>query len=314
MRQVSWKAKISMTQGGGMTISEASPHVFDAGVVSSYYNDMTAKLLDKYGPGPDIHYHLGYYEDGKAPVHSPEASPAEIRASIVQGQRRHLAHAAQVWDAGQRFTGSILDIGCGLGGGSIFWVRMFGVNVTGVTSAAEHPPLISEFARRAGCEKKIRVVVSDACEIPADAVYDAAVAIESTCHYRLQPWFRNLARLLKPGGSVCVEDIIPLRPQGGIVFSDYFYAQLHPIEEYADAAHDAGFELVDDIDITAQTTPFWQDSIAWTQAKLSPGRDADLGIVERRRLRISLAVHHDLYREWQSGGMRQALLRFERRG
>jgi tocopherol O-methyltransferase len=294
-----------------MTSSEASVQGLDAGVVSSYYNDMTAKLLDKYGPGPDIHYHLGYYADGKATAHSPQAPPEEIRAGIVAGQRRHLAHAARVWDAGQRFTGSVLDVGCGLGGGSIFWARTFGANVTGVTFAEAHPPLIAEFARRAGCAEQIRVVVSDACEIPADAVYDTAVAIESTCHYPLEPWFRNLALLIKPGGSVCVEDIIPVRPQGGIVFADYFYAQLHTIEEYADAASAAGFELVDDVDITAQTAPFWRDSIAWTQAKLLSGRDADL--VERRRLRISLAVHHDLYREWRSGEMRQAFLRFERR-
>ena len=296
-----------------MTISGASVQGSDAGVVSSYYNGMTAKLLDKYGPGPDIHYHLGYYEDGKAPVHPPDAAPEEIRASIVAGQRRHLAQAARVWDAAQRFTGSVLDVGCGLGGGSIFWARTFGADVTGVTFAPEHPPLIAELARRAGCAERIRVVVSDACEIPADAVYDTAVAIESACHYPLEPWFRNLALLLKPGGSVCVEDIIPLRPQGGIVFSDYFYAPLHTIEEYLDAASAAGFELVDDVDITAQTTPFWQDSIAWTRAKLSPPWGAGLDIVERRRLRISLAVHRDLHREWQSGEMRQAFLRFERR-
>lgn len=297
-----------------MTTSKASLHGLDAGVVSSYYNDMTAKLMDKYGPGPDIHYHLGYYEAGKAPEHSPEATPEEIRTSIVAGQRRHLARAAQVWDAGQRFAGSVLDVGCGLGGGAVFWARTFGGNVTGVTFAEEHPPLISEFARQAGCEEKIRVVVCDACEIPADADYDTAVAIESTCHYPLEPWFRNLARLLKPGGSVCVEDIIPLRSQGAVVFADYFYCQPHTIEEYADAARASGFELVDDVDITVQTAPFWQDSIAWTRAKLSPDREAGLDVAERRRLRISLAVHHDLYREWQSGGMRQALLRFERCG
>jgi tocopherol O-methyltransferase len=296
-----------------MTIGGASVHAAEADVVSSYYNDMTAKLLDKYGPGPDVHYHLGYYEDGSAPVHPPEAAPEEIRASIVAGQRRHLAQAARVWDAGRRFTGSVLDVGCGLGGGSIFWARTFGENAPGVTFAREHPPLIAELARRAGCADKIRVVVSDACEIPADAVYDTVVAIESTCHYPLEPWFRNLALLVKPGGSVCVEDIIPVRPQGGIVFSDYFYAPLHTIEEYADTARAAGFELVDDVDITAQTTPFWQDSIAWTRAKLAPPWDADLDIVERRRLRISLAVHRDLYQEWQSGGIRQAFLRFERR-
>jgi tocopherol O-methyltransferase len=296
-----------------MTTSEASVYQSGAGVVSSYYNDMTAKLFDKYGPGPDIHYHLGYYEDGKASKHSQGAAPEEIRAAIVAAQRRHLAHAARVWNAGQRFTGRVLDVGCGLGGGSIFWARTYGADVTGVTFAREHPPLIAELARAAGCAEQIRVLVCDACEIPADTVYDTAVAIESTCHYPLHPWFRNLARLIRPGGSVCVEDIIPVRPQGGVVFADYFYAPLHSIEEYADAARAAGFDLVDDVDITAYTAPFWLDSIAWTRAKLSPERYAGLDQVERRRLRISLAVHHDLYQEWRSGGMRQAFLRFERR-
>ncbi|WP_073449757.1 SAM-dependent methyltransferase [Streptomyces yunnanensis] len=297
-----------------MTANEASLRELEPGVVTSYYNDLTAKLLDKYGPGPDIHYHLGLYEDGKAPVHSAEASPEEIRASIVQGQRRHLDRAAQIWNAKERFTGSVLDVGCGLGGGSIFWARTFGADVTAVTFAEAHPPLISEFARVAGCEEKVRIVVSDACEIPADEVFDTVVAIESTCCFPLEPWFRNLARLLKPGGSVCVEDVMPLRPHGAPVWSDYYYTRPHTLQEYADAAHAAGFELVDDVDITAQAAPFWQESIAWTRAKLSPRWGADLDIVERRRLRISLAVHHDLLREWQSGGMWQAFLRFERRG
>lgn len=298
-----------------MTAGQASVHQSGAGTVRAYYNEMTAKLLAKYGPGPDIHYHLGYYEDGQAPAHPAGAAPDEIRASIVAGQRRHLARAALAWDAGRRLSGSVLDVGCGLGGGSIFWARTFGAHVTAVTFAAEHSPLISELARRAGCAGQVRVLVSDACEVPADdGAYDAAVAIESTCHLPLRPWFASLARLVKPGGSVCVEDVIPLRPQGGVVFSDYFYARLHAIGEYERAARAAGFELADDVDITAQTAPFWQDSIAWTRAMLSPGREPGLGPVERRRLRISLSVHQDLAEEWRSGGIRQAFLRFERRG
>jgi tocopherol O-methyltransferase len=200
-----------------------------------------------------------------------------------------------------------------LGGGSIFWARTTTASVTAVTFAEEHRPLINEFARQAGCQDKVRVVISDACEIPADQVYDAAVAIESSCQLPLRPWFRCLARLLKPGGSVCVEDIIPLQPHGAIVWSDYFFARPHMLTDYVEAAKASGFQLVEDTDITAQVTPFWEEGIAWTKAKLDPRRGPELDIAERRRLRISLAVHHDLLAEWRSGGMRQAFLRFERR-
>ncbi|MCC2280891.1 class I SAM-dependent methyltransferase [Streptomyces sp. ET3-23] len=285
----------------------------DGQVVSRYYDAMTGKLTHKYGPGPRLHYHLGYYASGRAPDHPDGTPPQTIARSIWKHQEFHLREAARLWDAGSRFTGTVLDVGCGLGGGSIFWAQEYGANVTAVTLAPEHPPILGDFARRAGVGGQIETLVCDATEVPADRLYDTAVAIESSCQIRRGPWFRHLARLLKPGGSVCIEDIFAIRPRGAAVWADYFHARPGTLAEYVTAAKAAGFALADNTDITTRTTPFWQESIAWTRALLDGPGSENLDSEERRRLRISLIVHHALEREWKSGGMRQAFLRFERR-
>ncbi|MBT2488053.1 class I SAM-dependent methyltransferase [Streptomyces sp. ISL-96] len=204
-------------------------------------------------------------------------------------------------------------MGCGLGGGSIFWAQQYGADVTAVTIAAAHPPVLHDFARQAGVDDRIRTIVCDATQVPEDRQYDTAVAIESSCQIARGPWFQRLARLVRPGGSVCIEDIFAVRPRGAVVWADYFHARPGSVAEYVAAAEAAGFVLDDDVDITAEATPFWQESIAWTRAMLDGDGSEKIDSVERRRLRVSLAMQYALEAEWKSGGMRQAFLRFERR-
>lgn len=71
----------------------------------------------------------------------------------------------------------------------------------------------------------------------------------------------------------------------------------------------AGFKLVDDVDATSETLPFWEESAAWTKAVLDS--DSSLSAVERRQLRISLMANQALGAEWQAGGLRLGFLRFE---
>ncbi|MER6045938.1 methyltransferase domain-containing protein [Streptomyces sp. NPDC001793] len=295
-----------------MNVIELAPEL-DPGVLSGYYDGMTAKLRNKYGPGPRVHYHLGYYADRTAPTHASGTPPETVRHSIRHHQELHLRHAAELWDAPRRFTGSVLDVGCGLGGGSLFWAQEYGAQVTAVTIAPEHPPILRDFARQVGVEAQIRTLVCDATDVPVDQRYDTAVAIESSCQIARGPWFRRLGRLVRPGGSVCIEDVFPLRPRGAVVWADYFHARPGTVEEYVTAADAAGFTLVDDVDITAETTPFWRESIDWTRAVLDDQGSETIDSRERRRLRISLAMQHQLEAEWKSGGMRQAFLRFEKR-
>jgi tocopherol O-methyltransferase len=279
-------------------------------IVGQYYDDKTARLVRKYGPGPRIHYHVGYYPSSEAPSRTDDVTPDAIRGSIRRHQEDLLRYAAKVWDAEQRLSGRILDVGCGLGGGSLFWAQEYGADVTAVTNAPEHAPVVDGFARECGVDGRVRTLVSDAKRLPLDSgPYDAAVAIESSGYFDRPLWFERLARVLRPGASVCIEEVFITRPHGADVWAEYFYTKPATVLDYVKAAQAAGFELVDDVDATSETAPFWEESTAWTKAVLDS--DSSLSPVDRRQLRISLLANQALGAEWRDGGVRLGFLRFE---
>ncbi|MFB6952201.1 methyltransferase domain-containing protein [Streptomyces niveus] len=284
----------------------------EVGIVGQYYDDKTARLVRKYGPGPRIHYHVGHYPSSQTPLNVQEATADAIRGSIRIHQEGLLRYAAKIWGAEHRLSGRILDVGCGLGGGSLFWAQEYGADVTAVTNAPEHAPIVEGFARECGVGGQVRALVCDAMHLPLDdGPYDAAVAIESSGYFDRPRWFERLARVLRPGGSVCVEEVFTTRPHGADVWAEYFYTKPASVLDYAEAAKAAGFELVDDVDATSETQPFWEESAAWTKAVLDS--DDTLSAVARRQLRISLLANQALGTEWQAGGLRLGFLRFELR-
>ncbi|MDX2939752.1 SAM-dependent methyltransferase [Streptomyces ipomoeae] len=292
----------------------SSPHAAlepqdEVRIVGQYYDDKTARLIRKYGPGPRIHYHVGYYPSSETPLNAQDATPDAIRRSIRLHQEGLLRYAAKIWGAEHRLSGRILDVGCGLGGGSLFWAQEYGADVTAVTNAPEHAPIVDGFARECGVDGKVRTLVCDAMHLPLDGPYDAAVAIESSGYFNRPLWFERLARVLRPGGSVCIEEVFITRPHGADVWAEYFYTKPATVLDYAEAAKSAGFELVDEVDATSETLPFWEESAAWTKAVLDS--DSSLSAVDRRQLRISLMANQALGAEWQAGGLRLGFLRFE---
>ncbi|WP_394620634.1 SAM-dependent methyltransferase [Lentzea sp. JNUCC 0626] len=281
-------------------------------VVGQYYDDKTAKLVRKYGPGPRIHYHVGYYPGSEVPSYPANATADDIRASIRLHQEGLLRYGAKIWGAEHRLSGKVLDVGCGLGGGSLFWAQEYGAEVTSVTNAPEHAPIVEGFARECGLDGKVKALICDANKLTVDdGPYDAAVAIESSGYFNRPQWFERLAHVLRPGASVCVEEVFTTRPHGADVWAEYFYCKPVTVREYEEAANAAGFELVDDVDATAETAPFWDESAAWTQAGLD--HDHGLSAVERRQMRISLLANRALGAEWKAGGLKLGFLRFEKK-
>src|SRR5712671_5531420 len=59
--------------------------------VAVYYDSKTQAILERYGPGPRVHYHAGLVDDeGSADSLSAE----ELRRQLVAAQERMLSHAA----------------------------------------------------------------------------------------------------------------------------------------------------------------------------------------------------------------------------
>jgi len=286
--------------------AQGEPPVGSA-VVASYYDQKTASILKKYGPGPRVHFHIGHFEG-----HPNTGVEAEVlRQRIRQAQEEVIERAARAWDAPHTFAGRLLDVGCGLGGGALYWAQHCLTDVTAVTIAKEHLPLIAHFAQAAGVGERVHPVLSDACEVRAEEPFDAVVAMESSCYFPRERWFQHLRRLVRPGGAVCIEDTFLGLPECREPFDRYWRTRIGAVSEYVRAAREAGFVLEGNVDLTEGTSEFWAQSIAWSRCIL---RSEEVDEAEARRLRISIRWHKYFHAAWLRRGIEVRLLKFIRQG
>jgi tocopherol O-methyltransferase len=275
------------------------------GAVSSYYHGKTAAIIDRYGPGPAIHYHIGLFDEcGLAPGGTPE----EIRATIVAAQERMLEHAASIWDAATAFTGNLLDVGCGLGGGSIYWAQHFPVQVTALTNVAEHAEVIRGFTAAAGVADRVHPLVTDVADLRSACRYTAAVAVESSCYVPRPRLFRRVAAALEPGGVFGIEDIFLARPDWRADFDGYWKTRIGTVSQYRLAAGRAGLLMDQNTDVTARTVEFWTHSAEWARASL----DEPAAAVHRERLIRSICWHSRFLQGWRDGAYQVRILRFRK--
>jgi tocopherol O-methyltransferase len=280
--------------------------------VSSYYHKKTASIVRKYGPGPRVHFHIGLFDSARF-EHSLDRE--SIRRTLVASQEALIQRAAEEWDSRNCFSGRVLDVGCGLGGGAIYWAEECGAEVTAVTIAEDHVPLIAKFAERAGVGDRVHPVCRDASRFRSEHLFDAAVAMESACYLPRDRWFRQLAGLVRVGGVVCIEDTFLGHASAKEDFDRYWKTNVGPVREYVEAAKAAGFELEKNVDVTESTSAFWLWSIAWSQCALGEADvKGDMDGSERRRLRRSIQWQRNFYCAWQMRDIEVRFLKFRFHG
>ena len=263
--------------------------------VRTYYNDKTARILKRYGPGPRVHYHTGFGDELE-----PSDVPAEaLRRRLVSGQERILEHAAQTWDAATYLSGEVLDVGCGLGGGSLFWAQKFGASVTAVTCVPAHVKLVREFAEMVGVASRVQPVVADVLELDGRNCFDAAVAVDSSCHLPRREWFQRLAELLRPNGRVFISDCLLGRPEYEDSFNRYWRARIGTVAEYLEAARAAGFEPLVVDNLSSRVRDFFATIEALVKLE---ARAAGSDAAEAERCAGSLRQHRNLHQGLGNGG------------
>lgn len=282
-----------------------SPRRPGSAQVVSYFAGKTSSILRKFGPGPRVHYHTGLWS---GPV-SPEWTTDELRGRMVAAQERLLELAAERWQASATLCGAVLDAGCGLGGGSIFWAQRFGAQVTAVTNVPEHIGLVRSFAAEAGVADKVEPLLCSAEQVPGAARFDAVVAIEASCYFDRRAWFERVSQLLRPQGRIFLVDCFIGRPEVAGFFNGHWRTRIGTLEEYEEAAAGAGLRIESLEELNELTSGFWELTLAWTRRVAmesgSPEPDAAL---ER-----SLRAHQLLHRAYLDRGVRHLQIAFARR-
>jgi tocopherol O-methyltransferase len=135
------------------------------------------------------HIHHGYWIRGDE---SKELAQVQLM--------EHLAELADVQ------TGStVLDIGCGFGGSSIYLAKKYKASATGITIS----PVQVEMARKAAtvAQSDARFLLMDAESLDFSQPFDLLWSVESISHYHdRRSFFTNAVKFLKPGGVFALTD------------------------------------------------------------------------------------------------------------
>jgi len=271
--------------------------------IVAYYEPKTQDLLRRYGPGPRLHYHTGIIDE-PGPL---DISLSALRKEIVAAQERVLHHAAKIWQAQSTLCGEVVDVGCGLGGGALFWAQEFGAQVTAVTCVPSQVEWVARFAAQAGVASRVHPLLCDALEIPGENRFDTAVAVDSCCHIPRQALFDRLATLLRPGGRVFVTDCFLVRPEYEELFNRHWHVRIGTMEEYRTAARQAGLREESVEEISPRVEYFWAMTHALIQAE---ARGKKLTAPEGAKFTEALQAHALVRQGLADGGYRYALMSF----
>jgi tocopherol O-methyltransferase len=275
-----------------------------ADVIVAWYDRKTEFLLEKYGPGPRVHYHTGIAPPDVVPAASREA----LRRQIVASQEEMLWRAARAWGGAARLGGEIFDVGCGLGGTALFLAGEFGARVTALSPVARHLSWVRRFADEAGLGGRVVPQLGDAHALDGAARFDVALSFGATTYFDRVVYFEGLARVVRPGGWVFIEDTFLGRAALAAPFDAYWTSHIGWPGEYEAAATRSGFETVAMEDVSRDASGFWKLSVAYSRILLD-GDSAE----EAAARRASIEWQSQIHEAYLDGGLRNLLLSFRRR-
>ncbi|HKY62324.1 MAG TPA: methyltransferase domain-containing protein [bacterium] len=158
-----------------------------ASLVNTYYELVTD--FYEFGWGRSFHF-------------APRRRGESFKDSLTRMER----YLAQKLGLAQHSV--VLDAGCGVGGPMREIARYTGARIVGININADQVTRARKYNRAAQLDGQCSVVHGDFMELPVeDASFDAAFAIEATCHAPDRTAsFSEIARALRPGGLFAVQE------------------------------------------------------------------------------------------------------------
>ena len=143
------------------------------------------------------HMHHGYYgRSGKNKVNRRQA-----QIDLIE---ELLAWAGYTDKNSLTNPKTIIDVGCGIGGSSLYLAQKFDANVTGITLSPVQANRATDRAKNAGLQQQVQFQVANALEMPfPDNQFDLVWSLESGEHMPDKTQFlAECYRVLRPGGKL----------------------------------------------------------------------------------------------------------------
>ncbi|MDH6709525.1 cyclopropane fatty-acyl-phospholipid synthase-like methyltransferase [Kitasatospora sp. MAA19] len=169
----------------------------------------------------------------------------------------------------------LLDVGCGTGHPALRLAERTQARVLGVSISPTQVARATEKAHTAGLAAQLQFIQADAMHLPHEPeTFDAAWAIEMLFHVpdRLQV-LREIHRTLKPGGRLVLADFIQTdhltEDDWNLLTQGFAFSTLLRADTYADVITQAGLEVVQIHDVTAET----RQNIRWIEFRYADHRE-----------------------------------------
>ncbi|HEY9610742.1 methyltransferase domain-containing protein [Allocoleopsis sp.] len=210
----------------------------------------------------------------------------------------------------------ILDVGCGIGGSSLYLAQKFNARAVGITLSPVQASRAIARAQEAGLANEVQFEVADALDMPfADDTFDFVWSMESGEHMPDKTKFlQECYRVLKPGGAFLMATWChrPITPATGELTSDerqhlaeiyrvYCLPYVISLPEYEAIARSLSFQNIGTADWSDAVAPFWDIVI---DSAFEP--KAILGLLQSGWSTIEAALSLGL----MSRGYQRGLIRF----
>jgi tocopherol O-methyltransferase len=209
----------------------------------------------------------------------------------------------------------ILDVGCGIGGSSLYLAEKFGARVTGITLSPVQANRAQDRARAAGLQTKTDFQVANALNMPfPDNSFDLIWSLESGEHMPDKAKFlHECHRVLNPGGKLifvtwCHRPTTPTTPLTAEehkhlqdIYRVYCLPYVISLPEYTEIVEQTGFKDLRVDDWSVAVAPFWDVVI---DSAITP--QAIFGLFQAGWKTIEAAMSLKL----MSDGYRSGLVRF----